>query len=223
MPCWVTPFPIKYLGLPLSTKKIPKAHLQPLVDKVAAKLPLWQGPLMPRSSRLVLIKSVLASLPIYALMAEKLPPWVIEEINSIYRRFFWAGGDTDIRGKCMVNWTLVCSPKEFGGLGVLDFKLAGFALRVIWLWMQRTAEDLAWSELKLASESEIQAFFDVSVVVMVGKGTRTLFWMDRWIDGKSISEIAPAVNEAGPVDNGVESESAESRKENSRKPTKWTH
>lgn len=90
MPCWIAEFPVKYLGLPLSTK-ILKAHLHAIVDKVAARLPLWQGPLMPQSSRLVLIKTVLTSIPIYILMAEKLPPWAIDELNNICRRFFWAG------------------------------------------------------------------------------------------------------------------------------------
>lgn len=75
MPCQIAEFLVKYLGLPMSTKKIPKAHLHAIVDKVAARLPIWQGPLMPHSSRLVLIKAVLTSTPIYILMSEKLPPW----------------------------------------------------------------------------------------------------------------------------------------------------
>ncbi|GJN35126.1 hypothetical protein PR202_gb23869 [Eleusine coracana subsp. coracana] len=90
-------------------------------------------------------------MPIYALMADKMPPWLIEELESICRRFLWAGGDNEIKGKCMVNWSLVCSPKEYGELGVLDFKLAGFALRLQWLWLQRTADDRAWSKLKIDS------------------------------------------------------------------------
>lgn len=44
-------------------------------------MPLWQGPLMPRSSRPVLIRAVLTSIPIYILMSERLPPWVIEEFE----------------------------------------------------------------------------------------------------------------------------------------------
>lgn len=74
MPCQVAQFPITYLGLALSTRRIPKSHLQPIIDKVAVRLPLWQGPLMPRSTRLILIKTVLTSIPVYVLMAEKLPP-----------------------------------------------------------------------------------------------------------------------------------------------------
>lgn len=51
--CKIEQFPIRYLGLPLSTKKLPKAHFQAVVDTVARKLPLRQGPLMQRSGWLI--------------------------------------------------------------------------------------------------------------------------------------------------------------------------
>jgi hypothetical protein len=95
--CQITHFPVRYLGLPLSTKAIPKAHLQSLVEKVANKLPAWQGPLMTRSGRLIWVKSVLMAAQIYAMMAEKLPPWVKKEIDAICRKFLWAGKEGDTR------------------------------------------------------------------------------------------------------------------------------
>ena len=100
--CQVQTFPIKYLGLPLSTKSIPKAHYQSLVEAVARKLPPSHGSLMARSGRLVWVKSVLRAVPIYAMMAENLPTWARKEIDGICRRFFWAGKDQSVRGKCMV-------------------------------------------------------------------------------------------------------------------------
>jgi len=51
--CQVQPFPIRYLGLPLSTKRLPKAHLQSMVEAVARKLPPSHGSLMARSGRLI--------------------------------------------------------------------------------------------------------------------------------------------------------------------------
>lgn len=65
--------PIIYLGVPLSTGRIPRSFIRPLVDKVAAKMPKWKGPLMPKSGRLVLTKSVLSTIPTYMLMADQLP------------------------------------------------------------------------------------------------------------------------------------------------------
>jgi hypothetical protein len=72
--CQVQNFPIRYLGLPLSTGPIPKQHYQVMVEAVARKLLPCHGSLMARSGRLVWIKSVLRAVPIYAMMAENLPP-----------------------------------------------------------------------------------------------------------------------------------------------------
>jgi len=44
--CQVQEFPIKYLGLPLSTSKIPKAQVQSVVEAAARKLPPCHGSLM---------------------------------------------------------------------------------------------------------------------------------------------------------------------------------
>lgn len=53
----------------------------------------------------------------------------------------------------MIIWELVCSPKEYGGLGVIDFKLAGLAL---WMrWLKRRSEDRAWSDLQIPVEKEV--------------------------------------------------------------------
>ena len=36
-------FPMRYLGLPLSVKRLKNIHFQPLIDKVASKLPPLAG------------------------------------------------------------------------------------------------------------------------------------------------------------------------------------
>jgi hypothetical protein len=83
-------FPIRYLGLPLTTKRIPKARFQTMVDTVAHKLPPIHGMLMAKSERLVWIKSILRAVPIYMMMAKNLPPWVRKQIDGICRKFLWA-------------------------------------------------------------------------------------------------------------------------------------
>ncbi|RCV05173.1 hypothetical protein SETIT_1G061600v2 [Setaria italica] len=41
--------------------------------------------------------------------------------------------------------------------------------------------------------------FFYSTSVQVGDGKQTLFWTDRWIEGRSIAEIAPCLLQAvGP-------------------------
>ncbi|WVZ83395.1 hypothetical protein U9M48_030553 [Paspalum notatum var. saurae] len=110
--CRVAPFPVVYLGLPLSIRALPKSCLHGLVEKVAKKLPASHGPLMSRSGRLVWINSVLMGMPVFAMMANNLPAWVTAEINAICRKFLWAGSDQSVRGKCLVAWPVVATPLE---------------------------------------------------------------------------------------------------------------
>ncbi|RLM55087.1 hypothetical protein C2845_PM10G21820 [Panicum miliaceum] len=133
LPCQLMSFPIKCLGVPLSTKSLPKSAIRPVIEKVAAKLTPWHGSLMNKSGRLVVVKSVASAVPIYRLMANNLPPWTIEKIDALRRNFLWTGSDRSARGKAMVAWPLVSRPTSVGGLGVLDLRLAGTALQARWL------------------------------------------------------------------------------------------
>lgn len=165
-----------------------------IVEAVMRKLPPSHSSLMARSGRLVWIKSVLRAVPIYAMMANSLPAWVQKEIDSVCRHFLWVGSDASIRGKCMVAWKTVCKPTELGGLGVSDLKLQGFVLQSRWLWLQRTDQERAWSQLPLHTAPEVKAFFKASMFMVLGDGRQVLFWEHKWIDGKSVHDIAPLIH-----------------------------
>ena len=100
-----------------------------------------------------------------------------------------------VRGKCVVAWEAVCKPTEFGGLGVSDLKLTGFALQTRWLWLQKTDSDRAWSQLPIKTAPEVQAFFKASTFTVLGDGRNTLFWEDRWLNGESIADAAPYLSQ----------------------------
>lgn len=187
-------FPIIYLGVPLSTGPIPRSFIRPLVEKVAKNLPTWKGPLMPKSGRLVLTKAVLSIIPTYMLMADQLPAWAIEDTDRIRRKFLWAGRDTSIgEGECLVAWPTVCLLTIHGGLGMQNLKLARFALRTRWLWLQWTDLDRAWAALPMRVEPQVQDLFDASIQIQVGDGAQTLFWRDNWLDGRSVDDLAPTL------------------------------
>jgi hypothetical protein len=63
-PSSVANFPLKYHGIPLSIKKLPKSSLQPLVDMVDDNLLVSKDRLMNQSERLTLIKTTLSVVPI---------------------------------------------------------------------------------------------------------------------------------------------------------------
>jgi hypothetical protein len=81
--CAVVSFPCTYLGVPLSLGRLPRAAMQPLVDKVANRIPAWKGRLLNRSGRLVLVQSTLCAIPVHISMALKVVPWAVKTITTL--------------------------------------------------------------------------------------------------------------------------------------------
>ena len=99
----------------------------------------------------------------------------------------------------MVAWPACCRPTDLGGLGINDLELTGFALQTRWLWLHKSDQDRAWSQLPIRTCPQVQAFFKASTYTVVGDGHHTLFWEDRWIDGESVTEIAPCLYHLVPA------------------------
>jgi hypothetical protein len=82
-PCQQVEFPIKYLGIPLSTGRLPRSALQPLLDKAADKLPIWKGSMMHRAGRLALVKSMLSAVPICTYICMGLLAWMYKGLTKL--------------------------------------------------------------------------------------------------------------------------------------------
>jgi hypothetical protein len=192
-PCKVMPFPCKYLGLSLSIRKLPRSSFNELINKIADKLPGWKAAIISPAGRATLIKSVLTAIPIYHLIALNCPKWVIRAINKIRRGFLWKGR-TDVRGgHCVVGWSKVCRPINRGGLRIHNLDVLGWSLNMRWLWLKKTQPERSWSKFDFQVHPNAAALFSVSVCSFVGDGQNTLFWTDRWLHGKSVGELAPAL------------------------------
>ena len=96
----------------------------------------------------------------------------------------------------------MCRPLEYGGLGIRDLERAGLALRVRWLWYTRTDDNRAWQGLDLQFTPEERVLFFASTTMILGDGLTALFWDDRWLQGQSIRELAPALSQCIPSPNG---------------------
>ena len=90
-------------------------------------------------------------------------------------------------------------PYEFGGLGVKDLRLQGLVLRVSWEWLRRTDNTRPWQGLPALKDDRAREVFDSLVKIQLGRGDIIRFWTDRWIDGKSVNDIAPAILQLVPV------------------------
>ncbi|XP_058783026.1 uncharacterized protein LOC131657674 [Vicia villosa] len=95
--------PFRYLGMPLTSKKLSVTHYMVLIDKIVARISHWSSKLLTYAGRLVLIKSISFSMTNYWMLCFPLPKSVIRKIDSICRSFLWTGKDVVSR-KSLVAW-----------------------------------------------------------------------------------------------------------------------
>lgn len=138
---------------------------------------------------------VLTSMIIYLAMAIDLPVWALKAIDKVRRGFLWKGRKDVKGGHCLIAWPKVTRPLELGGLGISNLQKLGWALRMRWLWLQKTQPDKPWAFLPIQVHPSAKAFFSMAVVSEVGNGKITMFWKDRWIHGHISSGLFLAEGE----------------------------
>jgi hypothetical protein len=102
--------PFRYLGVPLTSKKLSIHHYMPLVDRIVECIHNWSAKLLSHAGRLQLIRSVIFAMANYWMQCLPHPKKVIHKINAVCRSFLWSGGAVVTR-KSPVAWDHVCAPK----------------------------------------------------------------------------------------------------------------
>ncbi|XP_015948309.1 uncharacterized protein LOC107473270 [Arachis duranensis] len=125
--CKQAVLPVKYFGISLGANPRLVKTWKPVIDKVEEKLNLWKVKVLNKAGKLVLIKSVLNSMPVYYLSLYKMPKAVADKLIALQRRFLWCKEDGN-NGIPLMKWEMVQAPKRAGGLGVGDAVLRNTAL-----------------------------------------------------------------------------------------------
>lgn len=79
--------PVRYLGLPLTTKSMNSNDYKPLVETVRNRISSWKNRFLSYACRLELLGSVLWSISSFWLSAFRLPKACIREIDKICLAF----------------------------------------------------------------------------------------------------------------------------------------
>ncbi|GKC71869.1 RNA-directed DNA polymerase, eukaryota, reverse transcriptase zinc-binding domain protein [Tanacetum coccineum] len=112
--------PVRYLGVPLVTKKIGVADSQ-------------------------LIASVLGSMQVYWGSIFLLLKPVINEIEGMFKKFLWNNSES-CKGKSKVAWLELCKPKDQGDLGFKSLELWNKTLLVKHLWNVASRKESLWDK-----------------------------------------------------------------------------
>ncbi|GAA0143649.1 hypothetical protein LIER_35779 [Lithospermum erythrorhizon] len=90
----------KYLGLPSHIGRCKKDVFSYLIEKVGERIRGWKGKLLNQAGKEVMIKSVVSAIPNFVMNCFKLLVGIIDTLNSLITKFFWASSGKE-RG---IHW-----------------------------------------------------------------------------------------------------------------------
>jgi hypothetical protein len=142
-----------------------------------------------------------------------LPKGVLHKLDYYRSRFFWQG-DSEKKKYRLAKWSVVCSPKDQGGLGIHDLQVKNTALLGKWLFKLLTEEGTWQIILKrkyigqkalsqvlwkpgdshfLAGLMATKKFFFGLGSFSIKDGSEVRFWEDKWHGNTSLQEQYPAL------------------------------
>ncbi|KAE8731122.1 hypothetical protein F3Y22_tig00002840pilonHSYRG00305 [Hibiscus syriacus] len=143
----------KYLGIPVLHMRARCSNYDFILDKMRNRLSRWVARSLFMAGRIVLANSTLLAIMIYFMQSTMLPKIVCLDIEKLIRKFIW-GSSATVSKILLVNWEVLCQPRDHGGLDlrrVHDFNAAfilqvGFALitNAFSLWTRLLRENTGW-------------------------------------------------------------------------------
>ncbi|KAE8679344.1 crossover junction endonuclease MUS81-like isoform X2 [Hibiscus syriacus] len=124
---------------------------------------MWKASSLSLAGRLVLIKSVLSSLPIFYLSLFKIPSSICQKLNSMMAAFVWGGGN-EKKKLHWVGWNKICIPISGGGSGVADLNLTNRALLGKWVWKFANEKHSIWKRFVCTKHNVSCHSMDISKV-----------------------------------------------------------
>ncbi|XP_048489728.1 uncharacterized protein LOC125491683 [Beta vulgaris subsp. vulgaris] len=136
-------FPFRYLGVPITSKRISISDCDVLIDRMLKRILCWSSRHLSYAGRATLVNVVLLSIHCYWAQVFLLPKYVIQRVTQICRAYLW-DGKTFIHKPSLVVWDWVCRPKKCGGLGVRDCMVWNTAGVGKYIWQIAKKEDTLW-------------------------------------------------------------------------------
>ncbi|XP_026459218.1 uncharacterized protein LOC113359858 [Papaver somniferum] len=208
----ISNFPDKYLGIILAPGRVTTEMVCPIVLMLHSKLASWKGRLLSFHDRLILVKTVLCSYPLYNMAVYKWPSSVIKICGKLIRNFLWSG-DGEVRKYITLSWKKICVPYIEGGLGIRRLEVLNKILLMKMMWKLVYSSDewalfftakfkdkygICFSKWKLSS---VRAGLQWACLTLqeeiswkIGNDASISVWFDNWYGS------SPLINEIGYTD-----------------------
>jgi len=198
----------KYLGIPIHHRKLSNGDWNIIEQRFEKKLSSWKGKHLSVGGRLVLINSVLTSLAMFMLSFFEVPRGVLEKLEYYRSRFFWQS-DNHKKKYRLAKWSILCQPKDQGGLGIKNLDIQNQCLLSKWLF-KLINEDGLWQNLlkrkyikdkpiaqiqKRPGDSQFWSglmkvkdkFLNLGSF-QLNNGENIRFWEDKWLGNFTLSQ-----------------------------------
>ncbi|XP_027096071.1 uncharacterized protein [Coffea arabica] len=193
-------FPVKYLGCPLYVGRRKKCYFSEICDSIVGRVLSWKGKLLSYGGKLVLLKSVLSSMPIHLFAASTPPKSLFGFLEKIFASFLWGSSDNGPQFH-WIKWDQLCKSQERGGVGLRSLRhvFEAFSMKLWWQFRSRQslwAEFMhckicpkthpCFAEVKLGSSwtwkrmMAIQGKAEQHILWQLSDGSAN-FWRDNWL------------------------------------------
>ncbi|WVZ96381.1 LOW QUALITY PROTEIN: hypothetical protein U9M48_042027, partial [Paspalum notatum var. saurae] len=179
------------LGLPMHYRKLKNSDWRHIEERFEKRLSGWKGKLLSVGGRLVLINSVLSSLPMFMLSFFAIPKGVLKKLEYLRSRFFWQN-DQHKKKYHLIKWDQVRQPKQQGGLGIIDLEVQNKCLLSKWLF-KLANEDGIWQRLLRNKYLKSKPFGSGSKTPGISHFGLVRFWEDTWCGSQPLKFIYPSL------------------------------
>ncbi|GKA92683.1 RNA-directed DNA polymerase, eukaryota, reverse transcriptase zinc-binding domain protein [Tanacetum coccineum] len=202
--------PVRYLGVPMMSKKLRNEDCRVLIDNVKKRIFDWRNKYLSYAGKLQLISSVLSSLNVYWASMFVLPNHICSSIDKILKDFLWSS-DEGRKGFSSIAWKDVCRPKSQGGLGLRTMKMMNESLMIKYLWNLVSRKESLWVKWVNSYRLKGRCVWNLTVTkntawcwksimklrdkirdfvgIRVGNGRDCFIWFDKWHSNGPLSKI----------------------------------
>jgi hypothetical protein len=99
------------------------------------------------AGRATLVDTTISYVPIYVMCSIKMHVTYLNSIDRAKKHGLWRGSDVAGKGKPLIAWTKVTTPKDKGGLGLKNLRIMNDAILIKYLHKFYNKEDVPWVQL----------------------------------------------------------------------------